>query len=64
MDFLDVLKTDYGPLLKLIENLECPPTVCVQEIDCQETVVLGNFPKLPPYYIERTSRVSFVLHKQ
>lgn len=59
-DFLDELnsKTAYQPLANLIKNSECPYPICVQEVDCQETLVLGNFPKLPPYYIERTSKVS------
>lgn len=58
LEFLNALKTDYPQLLNLIKNSECPSVMGVQEVDCQETFVLGNFPKLPPFYIERTSRVS------
>lgn len=59
--FLEALKTDYLPVFTLIKNAECHPPTGVQEVDCQETLVLGNFPKLPPYYIERTARVSFII---
>lgn len=61
-DFVDELNTDYLPVLNLLQNAESRPattSVLVREVSCQETLVLGNFPKLPPYYIERTSRVSF-----
>lgn len=57
-DFLDCLRTANLSLFTVIKNSEFHPAECVQDEDCQETLVLGNFPKLPPYHIERTSKVS------
>lgn len=57
-DFLHVLKTDHPSLISVIRNVQFNSAMCVRDIDCHEILVLGNFPKLPPYYIERTSKVS------
>lgn len=58
--FVLTLKTDYLWLYASIKAAHDNPLLS-EELDDQDykaTVVLGNFPQLPPYHIDRTSKVS------